>query len=677
MLYYNSQPIFWNNQSLEKPDNALINSSYYTNNWILLGNNVSYSMNLTNLTFNIAANNSNFNTNYKWYKFVDNANHVYYYFLDSFTLNGATYVVTLTLDIWSTFISTYFDSNNLNHKTKVYFNQKEVSNKNLLTTNLSNHSYLFNVYQEHTNLSYKTSNYINNWQIGVDLKGNSLSTKWGMINSITQNEELEWLYYYSYVYKVNLMSGSEQNIGMTQNTTFISFSSVASNSSGNNPWSNIGMWNWWSLIQDTTDNDIDLMELPFDLYYIVNNQPQNNIQWKSTQEYNWTKNTAIENCNNLNCYYCDYNGVTINFNFFCLYNGENLDTFTNFYNYVESDCWTWFQNSLINLTPRYTAWSFGEETNPQDNYIFPISLLEMLYPYLFNFRKFSFTYMFQEYNFNYSNFNTIFSYFSLGSYIFSFVPNYPMLILKIYIGQLNSLNSFSNLIANFNFMSANITNTLSVSNNFLSQNRSIIQTSHAIVQNQSNLEWTKQSLDSMNIWNDITHPVETAESWTTTALNNQNLWREYSINYGSAKLAQLNKSNAITSAGSNSGSIANILMFNDSFLREYDLKNVIGYFDKYGYIYNKWDSLNTWFVKYNHNFVKISTGLEKLFNQSIPNSLVNTCIQMLSNGVIIWTNLFNNDIKYIEIESILNNNELRNMTFDNFCNTYFYNKENN
>ena len=133
MLYVNTQPIFWNNQSLEKPDNALIESGYYEQNWVSLGSNVSVTMNLTTLTFNISANNKYFNTSYKWYMFVDNSGHTFYYFLESFSLHGATYIVNLSLDIWSTYIAPYFDSTNLNYDMKVYFNQKEMSNANTVS----------------------------------------------------------------------------------------------------------------------------------------------------------------------------------------------------------------------------------------------------------------------------------------------------------------------------------------------------------------------------------------------------------------------------------------------------------------------------------------------------------------------------------------------------------------
>lgn len=667
MLYQNTQSIFWNNESLEKPDLNLINTYY--NTWNALGPMVAFDIDINTLTFNISSTNPNFNINLKWFKFVDNNNNTYYYILDSWSLHGTTYTITLSLDIWSTYIATYFNSANLEYSQKVYFQQKEISNSNLINQNVSNITYLSNIYQEHTNLSVIFTNYINNYQLRVDPNGNALSVNWGS-NNVFANSSTQVIDYASYVYKVNLASTGENNIGMTNNLTFISFSKVASNESGLG-WNN-GYWNWWQLIKNTTDYDLDLVEMPFDMNYLASS-PSSPIY--TTNEYNWTANNAINSQSALDCYYGDYNGFLLNYNFFFFHNSNYGNNFTNFTNYTDQDCFNWFNNDLIPLKPNANSFQFTQDNIPTT--FSNISLLEYLFPYLFNFRKFKFNYMFKEYAFNYSNFTTIYNYFNSSSYLYMFVPNYPSLLLNIFINQPNSLNSFSNLIASFNFMNANLTNTLSVSNDFLTKNKAIIQTSHAMVQNQSDLMWINQSLNSANIIQDIMHPFKTAESWTNTALNNQNLWRQYSLNYGKAKLTQLDQSNTLSSAGTNSGGISNLFMLTDSFLRDFDLKNVITYIDKYGYIYEKWDSLSEWYKKYYHNFVKITTGLEKLFNQTIPNALVPTCLEIMSNGVIIWSNLQGGEVAYLKIEEALTWLGSENITFTDFCENYYYNMEAN
>lgn len=665
MLYQNSQQIFWNNESLEKPDLNLINTYY--NTWNELGANVSYNISLNTLTFNISSTNTNFNINLKWYKFIDNNNNTYYYILDNFALHGTTYTITLILDLWSTYIAIYFNSANLNYNQKVYFQQKEISNNNLINKNVSELSYLTNIYQEHINLNVILTNYINNYQLRVTPSGSALSVNWGSNNgfAISASQVID---YASYVYKVNLVSTSENNIGMTDNLTFISFSKVASNES-NLGWGS-GYWTWWQLIQNTTNYDLDLIEMPFDINYLADLETS---PIYTTNEYNWTANNAISGQSGLNCYYGDYNGFLISYSFFFFHDENYGNNFSNFNNYTDEDCFNWFINNLIPLQPNLNSFQFTQDNIPTN--FSNISLLEFLFPYLFNFRKFKFNYMFKEYTFNYSNFTTIYNYFSNSSYIYMFVPNYPNLLLNIFINQSNSLNSFSNLIASFNFMNANLTNTLSVSNDFLTKNKAIIQTSHAIVQNQSDLMWINQSLNSANIIEDIMHPFKTAESWTDTSLTNQNLWRQYSLNYGKAKLAQLGQSNTLSSAGTNSGGISNLFMLTDTFLRDFDLKNVISYIDKFGYIYEKWDSLSEWYKKYYHNFVKITAGLEKLFNQTIPNSLVATCLQILANGVIIWSNLQGGQVAYIHIEEALTWLGSENITFIDFCENYYYNRE--
>lgn len=638
MLYQNTQQIFWNNQSLEKPDNAMINNYY--NTWNELGANVSYEITTTSLSFNISATNTNFNVNYKWFKLVDANNNTYYYFLDSWSLHGITYTVNLVLDIWSTYIAQYFDSTNLTNTHYVYFNQKQKTNKNLWFKPLQKEAYLFNIYSNHSNLSKITTNHWSNTQGQSD---------WAMVN--TYNYNSAEVTYYTYLYKVNLMSGSETvYTGMVDNLTFISFSPVAANSNSKS-WGS-GYWNWYKLVQSTTAFDLDLVELPFDLSSVEN--------VNSTNEFNWTRNIAISNEGNLNCYYLDYSGEKVNISFAFLNQAQNT---INGYNQTLTEQIA-FDNFYSNVISFY--WQLGD--------IVPFSFLEIVFPYLMNFRTFSLSYMLQEFSFNFSNFSQINYFFLPDSWVFNFVPNYPTLMLNVHINTFRSYTGMSTLIGSFNFMNANITNTLSVSNNFLSQNKNIIQTAHSMVQNQSSIMLSNETLSHWNLFDDLMHPVKTLESGIDTALNNQNLWKQYSMNYGSAKLAQLSKSNSITSAGTNAGLVANILFLNNTALQQFEVIKVVSDIDKYGYIYENWDYLNTWYVKYFHNFVKISTGLEKLFSANVPNSLISECLQILANGVIIWSNLFDGNVRYFDVKSIFDNG-LTQSTFTNFVNTYYYNAE--
>lgn len=638
MLYQNTQQIFWNNQSLEKPDNAMINNYY--NTWNELGANVSYEITTTSLSFNISATNTNFNVNYKWFKLVDANNNTYYYFLDSWSLHGITYTVNLVLDIWSTYIAQYFDSTNLTNTHYVYFNQKQKTNKNLWFKPLQKEAYLFNIYSNHSNLSKITTNHWSNTQGQSD---------WAMVN--TYNYNSAEVTYYTYLYKVNLMSGSETvYTGMVDNLTFISFSPVAANSNSKS-WSS-GYWNWYKLVQSTTAYDLDLVELPFDLSSVEN--------VNSTNEFNWTRNIAISNEGNLNCYYLDYSGEKVNISFAFLNQAQST---INGYNQTLTEQIA-FDNFYSNVISFY--WQLGD--------IVPFSFLEIVFPYLMNFRTFSLSYMLQEFSFNFSNFSQINYFFLPDSWVFNFVPNYPTLMLNVHINTFRSYTGMSTLIGSFNFMNANITNTLSVSNNFLSQNKNIIQTAHSMVQNQSSIMLSNETLSHWNLFDDLMHPVKTLESGIDTALNNQNLWKQYSMNYGSAKLSQLSKSNSITSAGTNAGLVANILFLNNTALQQFEVIKVVSDIDKYGYIYENWDYLNTWYVKYFHNFVKISTGLEKLFSANVPNSLISECLQILANGVIIWSNLFDGNVRYFDVKSIFDNG-LTQSTFTNFVNTYYYNAE--
>lgn len=640
MLYQNTQSIFWNNQSLEKPDNAMINNYY--NSWNELGANVSYEITTTSLSFNISATNTNFNVNYKWFKLVDANNNTYYYFLDSWSLHGITYTVNLVLDIWSTYIAQYFDSTNLTNKHYVYFNQKQKTNNNLWFKPLQKESYLFNIYSNHTNLSKVTTNHWSSTQ------GTS---NWGMVNTYNYNSSS--VNYSTYLYKVNLLSTSEDNIDMVNNLTFISFSPVARTDAWIG-W-NEGYWVWWQLLKNTTSYDLDLVELPFDL---TNGETVNNVN--STMEYNWTGNSAISSQDNLKCYYLNYGGEKVNISY------EFLNQAA-----IQIDTWDGTMNEQQAFEQYYTNgmsfyWQLGD--------LLPYSFLEIVFPYLLNFRTFSFSYMLQEFSFNFSNFSQINYFFLPDSWVFTFVPNYPTLMLNMHINTYRSYTGMSTLIGSFNFMNANITNTLSVSNNFLSQNKNIIQTAHSMVQNQSSIMLSNETLSHWNIFDDLMHPVKTLESGIDTALNNQNLWKQYSMNYGTAKLAQLSKSNSITSAGTNAGLVANALFLNNTVLQDFEVIKVVSDIDKFGYIFENWDYLDTWYVKYFHNFVKISTGLEKLFSANIPDALVSQCLQILANGVIIWSNLFDGSVNYFDVKSIFNNG-LTQSTFTNFVNTYYYNAE--
>lgn len=647
MLYQNTNQIFWNNQSLEKPDNVLINGSF--NTWNELGATVAFNIDINTLTFNISSTNANFNINLKWFKFVDNNNNTYYYILDSWSLHGTTYTITLSLDIWSTYLAPYFDSSQLNTNQAlnqyVYFKQKEKTNNNLFLRPLQDNSYLFNVYQEHTNLNTSTFNFLNN---------NQKQSDWGMLNSYNFNNGN--MNYYTFVYKVNLMSSAEKlYTGMVDNLTYISFSPVAANSNSKS-WGS-GYWNWYKLIQSTTKYDLDLVELPFDLSNNEVNNTNDAVEWQ------WTQNEAINNENNLLCYYLNYGGEKANINFSWLNNVQSwLSGLTPPNQLSEQDAFTMFNNDQI---PLY----INSATNN-----LPFSFLEFLFPYLFNFRRLSFSYMLQEYNLTIANFKRLYDFFNPTSWVFMFVPNYPTLMLNIYIDSANSYTGISTLIGSFNFMNTSITNTLSVSNNFLSQNKNVIQTAHSMVQNDSNLMISNEILSTGNLMKDISDPLGVERGIIDTKLNNQNLWRQYSLDYGSAKLSTLSKSNSMTSAGTNTGLVANMLLLNDTHLRTFDLIKVITHIDKFGYIYENWDFLNTWYVKKYHNFVKITMGLEKIFNQTIPDYLVNTCIEMLSNGVIIWTNLFSQGVRYFDIRSVFNNWQ-NPSDFETFSSTYFYNME--
>ena len=275
-----------------------------------------------------------------------------------------------------------------------------------------------------------------------------------------------------------------------------------------------GGWAWYNLVQSTTSYDLDLVELPFDISIASG--------FNYVSEYAWTKNSSLESNTQVVCYFCDYQGVNINYTFPGILS-TNISTFTQS-PYSEETAWNWFANGLIN---------FYYQKFPAPT---PFNVFELMFPYLLNFREFAYEYMFQSFKFNFSNFTTPISMFYQSAYVYNFVPNYPALLLNIYISYQYSLVGINNLIGSFNFMSANVPNTMSVSNNFLSQNKSIIQTSKSIVQAQTDMNWYNQS---QNILTDIFNPTSWFKGWTDTALQNSNAWREYSINYGSAKTCLL------------------------------------------------------------------------------------------------------------------------------------------
>lgn len=183
MLYQNSKPIFWTNTSLEKPDAYLIRQ-YYDAYWVELGiNNTTVTMTSDTLTFNLNSNNSLFNLSNKWYKFIDNNNHVFYYFLQKFELKGATYVITLTIDLWSTYIMKHFDSGNMpddilnSPPPQVLFKQKQMSNANIMNKNVSKLTWMTNLFNSHDKLHLLTNSYINNYQSPA-YKPNNNQTPW-------------------------------------------------------------------------------------------------------------------------------------------------------------------------------------------------------------------------------------------------------------------------------------------------------------------------------------------------------------------------------------------------------------------------------------------------------------------------------------------------------------------
>lgn len=159
--FYNTQAPNWSNTSLEMYSIDALNTY---GSWVQLPDNITTSLTLDGATIHLSKD--TFNPNLRWFKYVD-TKLTYYYFVADYSMSANNYIVQLTLDLKSTYLSPLFTNQpSDNDDVPVRFVQHHIGAKhyNDLLNNMGADYFIKNLYNTHTNLSQETSTCYNNFQ---------------------------------------------------------------------------------------------------------------------------------------------------------------------------------------------------------------------------------------------------------------------------------------------------------------------------------------------------------------------------------------------------------------------------------------------------------------------------------------------------------------------------------
>ena len=673
---------WWDDNSLSKPSKTLFMNKYEnaSSSWVNANCEV-VALDYESATLQV--NNQVTNNNNTYWRIQVN-NGYQYFFTDTITYDNLTtnpvQTLTLRLDKWGTCCSN-LQSDFSTWDTQVLAVNKEV---NLYAfwgyaySNLSSYTFLKKVYPQHQNIQlikygdnqhpYYEQN-SNQANAGIETNGsyyyyykiNFLVTAFNNTPEATTNTELHGNYKDYYTTQTTY-TDTQLNIitrfddWAFQQLPFVSFSPVVTWSESNYinndvaPVYFIVKWSFPLLLSFSTDKDIGLIQLPFCL---ENKSLNSTYEGNVTNNYWLTTGTAyyqawsggywqlLHNDNtNANQYGITFptyfvlaNGININ-STFGYQSGQvnNIEIDANMFSLIMKNGW----NDFISEEP----FSFSQQG-------YQLSPFFIMYPYLWNFYAWNWSYMGQQVSYNLSYVNNVFNLWPIinkngmnnpNNFNIVFSANYPNLSLNFYAED-NVIGNSNTPIGQINLSTAQLPNTTNPQATFLTNESKIINNATSL----KNLDIATASLSYagglglqtlLNPFSAITNAINVGLDVDRINLN-------YSNSFGTAKQYSLSHQNTLQTAGDNLGNPDNLFTFWQSVPALNDIQTMIGDVDKYGYMYNQWDKFKNLFGNYYHNYIKLSQNADILIYQNavlLIKSWQQYLIQQLINGTVIWNN---------------------------------------
>ena len=689
---------WWNNESLSKPSKTLFISQFANNsNWQNVTAEV-ISFDFENATLQI--NNTTPNTQSYWRITIDGTNY-YYYFTDTVVYDNLTtnpvQTITLKVDKWGcicALISNDFDTWQTQVlATNINLNIYEYWDK--VADNQSSYMWIKNIYPQfqsiqlikyqNQHLTYSDTNYYYKLSYQVTAYNNTDNPQ--KIEHISGNlKDYNVTYSTSNATQVNSLLPWDY-VNSATITPFLAFSKVV-------PWNEaftslgdgISVGKTWTvplLLSFSTDKDIGLIQLPFDLanfdlptineFYITGNQFIDPSQ--SGAGYIYT-------INGTDYYFPSYDsngqpalaGVIdylINADGIDVWNITNNNTTVYFGGGNDGGCgWGWNDCVALDSWIFGNVWSWGFwlvlDKMPNlpniSNYSYNLGISMLMCPMLFNFYNWNASYMGQTitYDNTYAN-----SYQALTQCYYSswtgttpntkyqhkliFSANYPNLSLNWYASD-NIKQSTTTPIGQINLSTAFLPNTTNPQATFETNEKKIINNSATL----KNLDLSSLGLSYLGGLglNSIMNPLSFLTGAAQMGLDVDKINLNYSNSFGTAKRYELGHSNTLQTAGDNLGSPDNKLVSYIMVPAINDIINIMAEVDKYGYIFNQWLNFNGLFGCYYHNYIKLTQNADLLVYQNANTLFKNWqeyLILQFTNGIIIWSNLMpDNTINFFD-----------------------------
>lgn len=688
LQYFTGEYPFWDDNSLSKPSKTLFTNSYInqTNSWTTLTNAI-----IINFDYDSAIIQWNGlwpNNNDTYFRITLNNSDWFYFFVNTITFenltDNPTTTISLRLDKWGSCIAN-MSSDFSSWSTQCLATNKEVNVYdfwNKCYNNLSSFTWLTKIPNQFQNvklIKYSYNQWVYNdggntnemmggaywYKIGLSVstyndipttKKTSLKLEGGIHDYYTQN-----------VSGATASGNTLQIVGSISNenennpTPFIYFSPVVSYTNSQASFSNdfgssycLEYWSLPLILSISTDKNIGLIALPFcltnknlPLAYEPNlsgNQLLNqNTTFKNYGDSGgyWTVDSPINSSSailsgkwNFKTMLIDFNGVMIN-DFYL----ADVSNWTNDNNFLSLIYKNGFENAISSEPWDFTSLGYC------------ITPMMIMYPMLFNFYSYNISYMGQQVSYSSKYVNNVQNLIPVNANGWSnplplsikFSANYPNLTLNVYAND-NIIGSNNTPIGQINLSTALLPNTTNPEATFETNEKKIINNSA-----------TLKNLDIAKLWtgylgglglNSLLNPLSLITSAVNVGLDTSQINLNYSNSFGSAKQYELAHQNQLQTAGDNLGSPDNQLTYWMEILALNDCQNIIGYLDKYGYPYEEWDKFSNLFGNYYHNYIKLEQNADLVINENailLIKTWQDYLIQQLTNGVIIWENLFSGE----------------------------------
>ena len=699
VMYWTGAYPWWDDNSLSKPSKTYFNTqwgkmTYLSGDggWVKESTAVITQMDYNSATLQIGnwTYPSNNNTYFAINLNEDTSNNEgwWYFFIDSIDFDNLstnpTATIRLRLDHWATCIAN-ISSDFSTWQTQVLATNKEVNLYDYWSkcyNNLSSFTWLRNVYPQLSNIQlikYSCNQYTyqesgSNWDDGYFYYKISFQVS-AYNNSSSSSQQSEHLagnlkdYYV--VYNSNNSNTVSSNLQSTYFTSteflpFIAFADVEPMTSQQNANGVSAQYygNQWTipfLLSFSTDKDIGLIQLPFNLY---------NKGLIQAKEYYITGNDFINP--NGNYYTYEANGKDYSFptywdggvylsDVWDVLVGVNGCTINDFY---LADVSNWSNdNSFLSIFYK-NGFSTSMDSEPWDftSLGYCLTPAMIMYPMLFNYYSYNISYMGQQVSYTSKYVNSVENLFPFNGngvsnphpLIIKFNANYPNLSLNVY-AQDNIIDSSNTPIGQINLSTAMLPNTTNPSATFETNERKIINNSATL----KNLDLATAGLSfagGLGL-NSLLNPLSLFTGAVNMGLDMDKINLNYSNSFGSAKMFELGHQNTLQTAGDNLGNPANELTYWQEVVSLNDLQNIVAMIDKYGYPYNQWDRFSNLFGNYYHNYIKLSQNADLLVNENailLLKDWQNYLIQQFISGVVIWEHDFNGVVNFMDTWQLYN-----------------------